>query len=145
MSFQFTLEKVLKVKENEKNTLETEYREAYQNYEKIAGALYEFLKQKEELEKRRLEGMAKGAVIWDVRRLQTDMERLQQKINEYESLYQHARQHAELKKERLLERSVDVKRYEKLRDLQYGEFLKKTKAEEMSTLDEISTMRHLSQ
>jgi flagellar FliJ protein len=142
MNFHFSLEKVLKVKENEKNTLETEYRQAYQNYEKIAGALYEFLKQKEELEKRRLEGMTKGAVIGDVRRLQAEMEHLQQKIDEYERLYRHARQHAELKKEHLLERSVDVKRYEKLRDFQYSEFVKKAKAKEMSKLDEMSTMRH---
>ncbi|HEX7065293.1 MAG TPA: flagellar export protein FliJ [Bacillales bacterium] len=145
MSFQFTLEKVLTVKENEKNLLEVEYRNAYQDFEKIAKLLYEFLKQKETLEQRQSSGMKEGASIAEVKRLQTNMELLQQRIHQYEALYQDARRNAEEKKECLMESSIDVKRYEKLRDLQYDEFLKRNKAEERSELDEISTIRHLQQ
>ncbi|HEX6922454.1 MAG TPA: flagellar export protein FliJ [Bacillales bacterium] len=145
MAFQFTLEKVLTVKENEKNVVEVEYRDAYRDFEKIANVLYEFLKQKELIEQRQSEEMAKGASIEYVKRLQTNMELLQQRIDQYQQFYQDARLNAEKKKELLMERSIDVKRYEKLRDIQYDEFLKGMKAEERSTLDEISTIRHMQQ
>ncbi|HEU5140973.1 MAG TPA: flagellar export protein FliJ [Bacillales bacterium] len=145
MSFQFTLEKVLTVKENEKNLQEVEYRNAYQDFEKIAKLLYDFLKQKETLEIRQSQGMEKGASIDEVKRFQTNMELLQERIRQYEALYQDARRNAEEKKESLMETSIDVKRYEKLRDLQYDEFVKRNKAEERSELDEISTIRRLQQ
>ncbi|HET7579064.1 MAG TPA: flagellar export protein FliJ [Bacillales bacterium] len=145
MNFHFTLEKVLSVKENEKNMLEVEYRNAYQDFEQIAKALYEFLQQKETLENQQLEGMTRGTAIEEIRKLQTSVELLERKIDHYEVLYQNARQNAEQKKGLLLEQAIDVKRYEKLRDLEYDQFIKKNKAEEMSKLDEISTIRHLQQ
>lgn len=145
MNFHFTLEKVLSVKENEKNMLEIEYRNAYQDFEQIAKALYDFLQQKETLERKQLDGMTKGTAIEEIRKLQISVELLERKIDHYEVLYRNARQYAEQKKGLLLEQAIDVKRYEKLRDLEYDKFLKKNKAEEMSKLDEISTIRHLQQ
>lgn len=145
MVFHFTLAKILSVKENEKNMMEIDYRNAFQNFEQIANVLYEFLKQKEEIGQRQFDRMSKGAPILDVRRLQADMEMLQLKIDHHEVLYRNAQEYAEQKKEILLEQSIDVKRFEKLRDLEHDDFLRKNKAAEMSALDEISTIRHMQQ
>lgn len=145
MVFRFTLEKLLSVKENEKSMMEIDYHNAYKDFEQIARVLYEFLKQKEEIEQRQLDHMSKGTAIQDILRLQSEVEILQKKINQHEVLYRYAQENAEQKKEVLLEQSIDVKRYEKLRDLEYEEFLRKNKAEEMAELDEISTIRHMQQ
>lgn len=145
MAFQFTLEKVLHVRESEKNALEVEYRDAYQDFEKVARILYEFLKQKETIQARQLANMAKGTPIHDVQSLQMNLEFLQNKINRYETLFQDARRHTEQKKELLLDKSIDVKRYEKLKAFHLEAFHKKSKSIEASNLDEISTIRHLKQ
>lgn len=145
MSFQFTLAKVLSVKEGEKNQSEIDYRIAFEEFEKIAGLLHEFLQQKEKLQQQQQEGMKKGTSIVGIRSLQIDMESLQKKIDHFEKLYMNARETTEIKKKHLLEQSIDVKRYEKLKETEYGDYLKKNKAIEKSKLDEISTMRHLQQ
>jgi flagellar FliJ protein len=100
------------------------------------------MKQKEYLEELRSKHMGKGAVVGRIQNLQFDLERLEEKIRRHEALFLDARQIAERMKARLLERSIDVKRYEKLKDIEYEQFLKKLKAEEMSRMDEISTTRY---
>lgn len=142
MTFHFSLEKVLNLRENEKQALDGEYRSAYEDFEGIAKALYGFLKQKETIEARQRENMAKGTPIHDVQTLQANLECLQEKIDRYEALFQTARQTTEEKKELLLDKSIDVKRYEKLKDVHYDIFRKKSKNIETAQLDEISSMRH---
>ncbi|HET7522135.1 MAG TPA: flagellar export protein FliJ [Bacillales bacterium] len=143
MTFHFSFEKVLTVKENEKNVLETEYRDAYNEFEKIANMLYGFMKQKETLETRQRDHMTKGTSAFHIQRLQTDIQRLQEKIDRCEGLYQSARQNIEQKKARLTDKSIDVKRFERLKEVHYDMFRKKEKAEEMSQIDEISTIRRV--
>lgn len=141
MSFHFSLEKVLHLRENEKQVLDGEYRNAYEDFEKIARTLYHFLQQKERLQDRQTENMEKGTPVHDIQALQDNLERLQGKIDHYEALFQTARQATEEKKVRLQDKSIDVKRYEKLKDLHYDLFRKKEKNMETAQLDEISTMR----
>ncbi|HET7658315.1 MAG TPA: flagellar export protein FliJ [Bacillales bacterium] len=145
MSFQFTLAKVLSVKENEKNQSEIDYRKAFEAFEKVAQLLHEFLNQKEVLQQKQQDGLLKGTSIVGIRQLQNEMEGLQKKIDHFEELYFQAREVTEQKKNTLLEQSIDVKRYEKLKENEYGVYLKKNKAVEKSQLDEISTIRHLQQ
>lgn len=143
MSFYFPFEKVLTVKENEKNTSEIEYRDAYHEFEKIATMLYEFLKQKETLASKLRDQMAAGTSAQHIQRLQTNIELLDEQISRCEGLYQHARQNIHEKKTRLLNKSIDVKRFEKLKEIHYDMFRKQEKAEELSKLDEMSILRRV--
>lgn len=145
MNFQFTLEKVLSVKENEKNQSEIDYQKAFEEFEKVANLLHEFLQQKETLQQKQHEGMKIGTSIVGIRSLQMDLESVQKKIDRFELLYMSARESTEIKKSLLLEQSIDVKRYEKLKESEYENYLKRNKAIEISKLDEISTIRHLQQ
>ncbi|HET7629060.1 MAG TPA: flagellar export protein FliJ [Bacillales bacterium] len=141
MSFQFTLQKLLTVKENEKQHMERSYQKAYANFEKIAQTLYTFLKQKETIERLQAEGIQQGAVIGEIQKWQSNLDHVQKEIDHFQPLFQMARQEAERSKASLIEKSIDVKRYEKLKKLEYEKFLKKRKAEEMAQMDELSTTR----
>lgn len=142
MTFHFSFEKVLQVRESEKQVLEANYQDAYAYFEKIGNRLYALLQQKESLEATRQKHMSKGMSILDVQTLQAKFETLQEKVNNYERMFEQARQVTEQKKNRLLETSIDVKRYEKLKDIQFDTFCQNEKKAEQAQLDNIFTTRY---
>lgn len=145
MNFRFRLQQVLDLKENEKNLMEAEYSEAYLLFESIAEKLYGSLKKKESLEEQHSQHMKAGATILDIRSFDSNLTALQKRIEEYQRMFQQAREDVEQKKDDLVDRSVDVKKYEKLKETEFHKFRQNNKISEMKFYDEISNARYLNQ
>jgi flagellar FliJ protein len=141
MDFRFSLQQVLDVKENQKNEVEVEYNEAYRSFEMIAEKLYFVLQRQETIVEQNNQKLEGGTSIFDIQSFQKSVTALQNKIDEYQEMFQQARRVVEEKKDHLLDKSIDVKKYEKLKDIQFEQFRKKHKHAEMKMFDEVSTVR----
>ncbi|MDG5788189.1 flagellar export protein FliJ [Evansella sp. AB-P1] len=142
MVFQFSLQKVLDMKEHEKTEAQIAYRDAMKSFEAIATKLYETLKKKEDLLASYEESLLHGLPIAKIQQIQETIQFLQKEIDHLQIRTKNARTLMN-DKERLLTHSlVDVKKYEKLKDRNFQDFIVEQKTNENKFLDEISTQQY---
>ncbi|GAE24254.1 flagellar protein FliJ [Halalkalibacter wakoensis JCM 9140] len=138
MSFQFTLQKVMQVREREKNQGQAEYQKAIDQFEKVATKLYELLKKKESLEERARKQISVGTSIYELQQNQNEMMRLQQEIQLHQRETQRARDKMSMKEQDFLQKAIECKKYEKMKQLKENEFIEEEKRKEAVQMDEIS-------
>ncbi|NEU29372.1 flagellar biosynthesis chaperone FliJ [bacterium LRH843] len=138
MSFQFTLQKVMELREREKNNVQSEYQEAVTNFETTATQLFEMLKKKETLEKKAREQIMNGTSIFALQQNESTLLRLGQEIQVQQRFTQLAREKMNRKQEDLLEISIEYKKYEKMKQLKKEQFEEEAKRLELIQMDEIS-------
>jgi flagellar protein FliJ len=143
MSFHFTLQKVMELKGHEKGDAERAYTESVKEFKKTAAQLYEFLKRKEELmeeiERKLTEGLSISAIQFNektISYLQSEIDRLQLSTH-------HARKNMNEKEKYLMYKSIDLKKYEKMKEIKQGEFLQEEKRQESKFLDDVSVQQFL--
>ncbi|MBB5172076.1 flagellar export protein FliJ [Texcoconibacillus texcoconensis] len=144
MTFQFSLQKVLEYKENEKLEAEQNYQNAMDSFENIATELYHVLKRKEELEESYEQRIKQGVPIADIQQIQDTLSHLYKKIDHLQKQTQSARDSMNKEHEILIDRSVDVKKYEKMKQRKYDQHRRDMLHEEMKQLDEISVQQFMS-
>ena len=138
MSFQFTLEKVMQFREQEKNTTQTLYQEAVDQFEQVATQLYELLKRKEELEKHAREQVSIGTSIYDLQQNQMKVLQLQQEIQVKQRATQVAREKMNKKQEDFITKSIELKKYEKMKQMKQEQYKEEVKRVELVQMDEMS-------
>ncbi|MFC0558604.1 flagellar export protein FliJ [Halalkalibacter alkalisediminis] len=138
MSFQFTLEKVMQFKEQEKNTTQAQYQEAVDQFELVASQLYELLKRKEELETHAREQISTGTSIYDLQQNQTKVLQLQHEIQVKQRATQLAREKMNKKQEDFILKSIELKKYEKMKQLKQEQYKEEIKRVELLQMDEVS-------
>ncbi|MBA2870806.1 flagellar FliJ protein [Anoxybacillus calidus] len=138
MGYQFKFEKILFIKENEKDKALGEYNEAVKRFEEVAKKLYHFLKQKEDYEEMHQQKLQAGLPIQEIRYFQQFITNLERTISHYQQLVVQARQQMQLKQMKLAELNIEVKKYEKMKEKYFQTFLQKLQAEENKLMDEIS-------
>ncbi|KHF39778.1 flagellar export protein FliJ [Halalkalibacter okhensis] len=138
MSFQFTLQKVMQVREREKNKVQAEYQEAIGHFEKVATQLYELLKSKEDLEELSRNQIATGTSIYKLQQNQTKIMRLQQEILEKQRATQLAREKMTVKEQHLVTKTIEVKKYEKIKQLKQEQYKEEEKRKDLMQMDELS-------
>ncbi|HZG61091.1 MAG TPA: flagellar export protein FliJ [Anoxybacillus sp.] len=138
MVYQFKLEKILSIKENEKDKALREYNEAVKRFEEVAKKLYHFLKQKEDYEEMHQQKLQAGLPIQEIRYFQQFITNLERTISHYQQLVAQARQQMQLKQLKLAELNIEVKKYEKMKEKYFQTFLQTMQAEENKLMDEIS-------
>lgn len=138
MSFQFTLQKVMELREREKNNVQSEYQEAMTSFETIATELYEMLKRKEELEDNAREQIEKGTSIYALQQNQSKLLRLQQEVLVQQRSTQLAREKMNRKQQDLMNRSIEFKKYEKMKQIRQEQFEQEEKRLELLQMDELS-------
>ncbi|MGO4887780.1 flagellar export protein FliJ [Anaerobacillus sp. MEB173] len=143
MVFDYTLQKILDVKKREKNAVEGEYQEATKSFEEVATNLYNLLKKKEQLEFDYQGRLERGVMIGELQLSQSTIYLLENHINKVEVQTQQARNYMNSKKDELLEKSIELKKYEKMKELQYEQFVQHLKVEENKQMDEISTQQFI--
>lgn len=138
MSFQFALQKVMDLKEREKNNSQQEYEEAVRQFEKTATELYHLLKNKEEVEEAARKKLARGTSIYELQQNESHLLRLQQQIYVQQRSTDRAREQMKRKQQKLVQSLIEYKKYEKIKALQKAEHEEEEKRREAREMDEIS-------
>jgi len=138
MKFTYRFAKILDIREKEKEQQALRYRQAVEKFEQVATRLYELLKSKEELEEEQREKLKTGLTIDQIRKQQIFLELLQKDIDRYQQLVIQARSRMQYEERKLLERNIEVKKFEVLRNKDLEKFLEQLNHEDGVLMDEIS-------
>lgn len=139
MNFTYKFEKILSIRTREKEEAMSTYQNAVKKFEEVAEKLYQLLKKKEEVEEDQLEKIQKGLSVQEIRLLQQYLSNLQKEIDYYQQLVIRARNKMNYERERLIEKNIEVKKFEKIKEKEYQLFLEIQKNEQAKFLDEISS------
>jgi flagellar FliJ protein len=142
MSFQFRMEKILDVRVREKQTLQGHYQKAVETFEETATMLYEMLRKKEELEEKQSTYLTQGGNMEAIHQFQRYAAILSQQIDTYQKKVLSDRSKMESAQQELMDKSVDVKKYERLKSRQYEVYKSTLNEVELKTNDELSIFRY---
>ncbi|KMK77356.1 flagellar biogenesis protein [Alkalihalobacillus pseudalcaliphilus] len=130
------------LKEREKKEGQSMYAMAVQDFEQKATVLYNLLKTKETLEADARERIVSGILIRDIQQQESQFLRLQNEINQQQQKTNMARHQMQLKQHELMERTVEFKKYEKMKNIKRSQFVEEQKQSERKMMDELSTMMY---
>ncbi|KQL54632.1 flagellar biosynthesis chaperone [Heyndrickxia shackletonii] len=142
MKYQYKFEKVLTFKEREKEEALSAYQNAIKTFEEVAEELYRLLKKKEDLELFQAEKLQTGSSVQEIRHYQRFIINMEKSIKYYQELVLNARNRMNWCETQLIEKNVEVKKYEKMKIKDYEKFLEQMKLEEDKVTDEISTLQY---
>lgn len=141
MSFHFSMEKVLSVKQKEKETIEQELGEAVQAFESIAEEIYSLLKRKEDIENLSNHQYQQKMIVNDLQNTQRFLLSMTNKIKELQPVLQRARERMQIIQQKLLQQTIEVKKYEKLKEKQFTDYKLELSTYENKQNDEFSVLR----
>ncbi|MFJ7747046.1 flagellar export protein FliJ [Peribacillus sp. NPDC097295] len=144
MIYQYKFEKILTIKEKEKRDALSKYNAALKNFEELAGELYKFLKKKEDLLAFQQEKLKNGLSIQEIRHHQLFMDNLEKLISISQEEVIEARYKMNVLQDVLMERNIEVKKYEKMKENDFHKFLDILKEAENKQMDEVSIRQFLS-
>ena len=144
MHYQYKFEKILTIKEKEKNDSESKYSKALKEFETEAENLYQVLKKKEELLDSQSEQLKRGLSVQQVRHNQHFMENHEKMIAHYQKRVVDTRSKMQFYHQLLIEKNVEVKKYEKIKEKDYQRYFNEMKYEENRQMDEISIQQYMS-
>ncbi|MEW5321110.1 flagellar export protein FliJ [Geobacillus thermoleovorans] len=137
----FRLQKVLAMKEKEKEKALGEYEEAVRRFEQAAETLYRLLKEKEECAAVRDEQLQAGLSVGDIRLRLQYMANLERTIDHYQFVVMQAREQMQRRQQRLMELNIEVKKYEKMRERMKRWAEQLEREAERRLLDEMAVQR----
>lgn len=140
-SYVYRFDKVLSFREQEKTETEIEYKKAVESFEKVATELYELLKKKEDVSEAHQEKMKQGFLINEVHHYVRFIDTLEKRIANLQMTVVKARSKMKWFEEKLLERSIEVKKFEKMKEKDQEHYQAELEQVEASLLDELSTMK----
>jgi flagellar protein FliJ len=141
MAYQFKFEKILSLKEREKEEVRESYRDAVEKFENIAQKLYNLLKKKEDLETFQTEKLVSGLSVQDIRHNQHFIDNIEKTIDYYQGLVIQARNRMSWHEQKLSEMNVEVRKYEKIKENDYNRYKQVLNASENKVLDELAVMQ----
>ena len=141
MSFHFSMEKVLSVKQKEKETIEQELGEAVQAFESIAEEIFSLLKRKEDIENLSNHQYQQKMIVNDLQNTQRFLLSMTNKIKELQPVLQRARERMQIIQQKLLQQTIEVKKYEKLKEKQFTDYKLELSSYENKHNDEFSVLR----
>lgn len=142
VQYTYKFEKVLKVREQEKEQTEMAYKEAVQSFEEIATQLYELLKKKEDLINYQNERLKIGATVDEIHHFSKFIASLEQTIEEVQQKVMQARMKMQWHEQKLLEKNLEVRKFEKMREKDFSHYQEEQKRVEAQYLDEISSLMY---
>ncbi|VEI04704.1 flagellar export protein FliJ [Kurthia zopfii] len=136
--FHYRFDQVMTIKEQEKNESEMAYKESVSDFEKIATDLFEALKKKEDLIIFQQERMSTGLSILEMHNYVNFIDSIEKKIAELQQKVIQARSKMEWFEAKLLEISLECKKYEKMKEKEQTLFNLEQDRIEVIQLDEMS-------
>lgn len=138
MKYTYRFQKVLELKENEKERSLEDYNRSVSEFEKAAEKLYDCLKKKEVLEERTVSKLNTGMPVQEIRHFQQFVTNLEKTITHYQRLVVITRDNMQEKQLELTEKNIEVKKYEKMKEKHYEVHLEHVKASESKFMDDLS-------
>ncbi|QED47543.1 flagellar export protein FliJ [Cytobacillus dafuensis] len=138
MQYQFRFEKILTIKEIEKDEALNVYNQAVKRFEKAAEKLYELLKKKEDLEVYQSSRLVNGIPVQEIRHHQHFIHNLEKTIEHYQQIVMNARNHMNFQQEKLKEKNIEVKKFEIMKEKGLTNYAESVKQLEGKQMDDIS-------
>ncbi|MFJ6207724.1 flagellar export protein FliJ [Lysinibacillus sp. NPDC092081] len=142
VSYIYRFEKVLTIREQEKNETEIAYKESVRSFEEVATKLFDLLKKKEDLIEFQQERLAVGSSIEEVHHYARFIDSLEKTIVDVQQKVVQARAKMNWHEEKLLEKNLEVRKFEKMREKDFKEFQQEQDRIESIFLDEISLLTY---
>lgn len=136
--FHFKFEKIMTLKEREKDEALSVYNESVKRFEQVAEKLYELMRKKEDLEEFQAKRLEAGLPVQEIRHHQHFIANLQKSIDQYQKTVINARNHMNFHQEKLLQKNIEVKKYIKMKEKGQYEFFEWLKQDEAKHMDDIS-------
>lgn len=140
-AYQYRFAKILNVREQEKTETEMAYKEAVSAFEKIATKLYDLLKKKEDTMDTQNNQLAQGLSINHIHHYSNYIDALQKSIDKLQTEVIQARAKMNWFEEKLLEKSLEVRKFEKMKEKDLELFHEEQLRLETILLDEISSLK----
>lgn len=137
-TYNYRFNQVMIIKEQEKNESEMVYKESVGIFEKIATQLYESLKKKEDLLVFQQEKLKGGLSVLEMHNYAGFIDSLEKIIAELQNKVIQARSKMEWLEQKLIEVSLEYKKYEKMKEKDLEAHYKEVDRLEIIQLDEIS-------
>lgn len=143
MSYQYKFQRILTLKEKEKDEVQEMYKDSISKFEQAAEKLYEYLKKKEDLVIYQEKRLQTGLSVQDIRYHQQFITNLDKTISYFQDQVIQARNKMNWYEDKLIEMNVEVKKYEKIKERDFHRFLQNVKEVENKQLDEVSVVQYL--
>jgi len=138
MKYSFRFEQILTIREQEKNEMEIGYKESVRAFEAVATKLYELLKKKEDLLAYQQERLSIGASIDEVSHYAKFIDSMEKTIESVQQKVVQARAKMHWHEEKLLEKNLEVRKFEKMKEKDFEFFKEEQNRLEVIQLDELS-------
>lgn len=142
MKYNYRFEKILVVKDQEKTESELAFKESVQVFEEIATKLYDLLKKKEDLIEYQQERLKVGSSIDEINHYSKFIDSMEKSIEDAQQKVMQARAKMNWHEQKLLEKSLEVRKYEKMRERDHERFIEDQLHIEAIQLDELSTIAY---
>ncbi|MFP7732818.1 flagellar export protein FliJ [Priestia aryabhattai] len=143
MAYEFRLSKIMIIKSNEKDELLSQYNQSLQQFETVGEKLYKKLKEKEKLIEQHTSKMKQGLSILEITSFQQFLTSAERVIERLQQEVMFARQQMNLKKLKLEEKNIEVKKYERLKKRDYDSYITAEKQLEAKQMDELSLQQYM--
>lgn len=140
MNYTYRFEQILTVREQEKNETEQAYKESVRAFEEVATTLYDLLRKKESLLAYQTERLEHGSTIEEIHQNARFLDSLEKMIDTVQQKVVQARAKMNWYEERLLEKNLEVRKYEKMKERDFETFQQEQNRVEAIFLDELSTL-----
>lgn len=140
VQYTYRFERVLTLREQEKQQAEIAYKESVRKFEEVATRLYELLKQKENLIEFQNEQLKTGSTINEIHHFATFLESLEKTIADVQQKVIQARAKMNWHEQKLVEKNMEVRKLEKMKERDFENFKFEQDRSEMKFLDEISSL-----
>lgn len=144
MIYKYKFDKILTIREKEKSDARAKYNEAQKSFEQVAEKLYNLLKKKENLIDFQQMKLSTGLSVQEIRHNQLFMDHLEKSIEQCQKDVLQARYKMNVEQDKLKEKNMEVRKYEKIKEKDFQKYLVALKEAENKQMDEISIQQYLS-
>jgi flagellar protein FliJ len=143
MQYIYKFDKILSLKSREKDEAQVVYQDSVKKFEEAAERLYHLLKKKEDLESYQFGRLVSGLPVQEIRHHQQFIGNLEKSIEHNQKVVMNARNIMNFQQMNLMEKNVEVKKYEKIKEKDHLQFLADEKYVESRMMDEISIQQYM--
>ncbi|MDV6376715.1 flagellar export protein FliJ [Sporosarcina sp. GW1-11] len=140
-TYNYRFEKVLTLREQERDETEIAYKEAIRQFEEVATELYNQIKKKEETLEQQQVRMATGFSIDDLHHYSRYIDRLEVQIDQTQKEVIKSRSKMSWYESQLLEKNIEVKKFEKMKEIGKQQYDAEMELVEANRIDELSTIK----
>lgn len=138
--YNYRFESVLTFRELEKDETESEYKSSIESFEIVATELFDLLKKKEATLSNQQEQMKNGFSVDKIHHFARFLISLEKQIAEVQQKVMQARSKMNWFEEKLLERTLEVRKFEKMKEKDQSEHRIEMEHQEAKRIDELSTL-----